>query len=1071
MKSEPNMSVESKESTYPALIPVDLWFPTEITSNSFEGAALLDIIAYLEIIKENGLPDRQSQTKRSMKSRKEKQSVEKEMEEEEDDDDDEEDEKKQILHKSQSVVNWFDQEDFFQKLYDFRTREQASSQCNILQTSLNEEKHENFVQLNEIIQEKLTLTLRPYQLQAVSWMLKIEQRGVVYPSSNYFSSTRCLSGISKTDTIELAKQGRASLYPLESHWNPMWLPICAPLKPTVESIDQSESLKKFAVGILWVNWLTGQHFFDQSTIEKEELWFQPECIEQNTPKLKGGILADEMGLGKTIEMLSLFLIHTCPSSINENMPTLDSMFEKFNLVVRETDKKTNPISMITPMHSSIDEETTIMQCLCGSSNFARIPVSTNKKSKNNRISNLCEYTVEKENFTSTNTENSTKEHGALSLPFSFEKFDCIMCVCCSTWQHRHCVGWTASHNRYLCSNCIVQSLGDAGIRAKTTLIITPESIVQQWIEELQNHTKPGTLQIKVYQGVHAEGFVSPWDLRQNDVIVTSYQVLRRELYHANISIRGSSLNRRKRPRYSAIPSPLPCLLWWRICLDEAQMVESVVANAAKMTSRLSAVHRWCVTGTPMQKSVDDLYGLLVFLRASPFCERALWNKLIRRCDMRDMISLFVNIMWRSRKKDVEMQVCLPTQQYFLTCSSLSAIETHFYRIRLEETANSASKMIGSLSRELMDETRPLDRHQLRRALHPLLKLRQACCHPQIGAKNSTLRMLPLGNHPMSMTEVLSHMVKRADRDCEESVRLVLYCLNGLAACSLLPKFNATERHPINSESLNIPSLDLKPSIDDLIESLKLYREAIHIINQHEGVIECDKLQKLHTFYNCHQVRTQIQEVIEEKRVNDCDSTNLRDISTILATGMTLRESNADVEASQLRQNYIRDKNEIKIQKDAAVYNVSKEIDENNIFGKADLHTYSEYQRSQPSRPYLLWWDELLRFSGGDQSMIDRVKSALIEAKHSVHHIHSSQDDFDQIVSLANRFTNADGLRSVIVTELDCIISARKKLKKLLAELSKDPTPQQVYTASNCRYCRQKRGPKCQFCMYVIPTIK
>ena len=62
-------------------------------------------------------------------------------------------------------------------------------------------------------------------------------------------------------------------------------------------------------------------------------------------------------------------------------------------------------------------------------------------------------------------------------------------------------------------------------------------------------------------------------------------------------------------------SPLLSLHWWRVVLDEAQMVESGTAKAAAMALRLSTTHRWAVSGTPMGRGrLADLHGLMAFLQ-------------------------------------------------------------------------------------------------------------------------------------------------------------------------------------------------------------------------------------------------------------------------------------------------------------------------------------------------------------------------------------------------------------------------------------------------------------------------
>jgi E3 ubiquitin-protein ligase SHPRH len=53
-------------------------------------------------------------------------------------------------------------------------------------------------------------------------------------------------------------------------------------------------------------------------------------------------------------------------------------------------------------------------------------------------------------------------------------------------------------------------------------------------------------------------------------------------------------------------------------MDEAQMLESTTTKTAEMALRLRADHRWCVTGTPIGKSLNDLFGLLMFLNLDPY---------------------------------------------------------------------------------------------------------------------------------------------------------------------------------------------------------------------------------------------------------------------------------------------------------------------------------------------------------------------------------------------------------------------------------------------------------------------
>ncbi|KAH0110024.1 hypothetical protein KCU60_g6527, partial [Aureobasidium melanogenum] len=156
------------------------------------------------------------------------------------------------------------------------------------------------------------------------------------------------------------------------------------------------------------------------------------------------------------------------------------------------------------------------------------------------------------------------------------------------------------------------------VKSRATLIVTPPTILQQWKDELARHA-PG-LSVLHYKGVSdvgsskkgAQSIVA--DLAKCDVVLTTYSVLAKEVHFA-VDPPERSLRQRERKR--ARPrSPLVQMHWWRVCLDEAQMVESGVSAAAQVASLLPREHAWAVSGTPLKKDVQDLFGLLVFLRVA-----------------------------------------------------------------------------------------------------------------------------------------------------------------------------------------------------------------------------------------------------------------------------------------------------------------------------------------------------------------------------------------------------------------------------------------------------------------------
>uniref|UniRef100_A0ACD6AFP7 Uncharacterized protein n=1 Tax=Avena sativa TaxID=4498 RepID=A0ACD6AFP7_AVESA len=142
-----------------------------------------------------------------------------------------------------------------------------------------------------------------------------------------------------------------------------------------------------------------------------------------------------------------------------------------------------------------------------------------------------------------------------------------------------------------------------------TLIVCPMALLGQWKDELEAHSAPEALSVCVYYGGNRNS-----DLRlmaEHSVVLTTYGVLQ-----AAHKADGSSV--------------FHMIDWYRIVLDEAHTIKSPKTKAAQAAYLLSSQCRWCLTGTPLQNNLEDLYSLLCFLHVEPWCNANWWQKLIQR---------------------------------------------------------------------------------------------------------------------------------------------------------------------------------------------------------------------------------------------------------------------------------------------------------------------------------------------------------------------------------------------------------------------------------------------------------
>ena len=414
----------------------------------------------------------------------------------------------------------------------------------------------------------------------------------------------------------------------------------------------------------------------------------------------------------------------------------------------------------------------------------------------------------------------------------------VQCGACLAWSHAPCVDYRPPRRKrarnadddeaeadpavdFECGRCRAwRAATPLRSRCGATLVVCPAPLVEQWRRELLRHISSGdddddgmpALRVRVYSGQsqaaggpggHGASVVTAAELGSYDVVITSYDVLRAELHRgsddaaASASAQFGRASRRGgegSKRYSIVPTPLTRLTWWRLVCDEAQAVESSAAAATAMARRLRAAHRWCVTGTPVCRGgADDVHGLLTFLEAPPLADVALWRAAVgRRVASGDgagaasaLAACISPLFWRTSRAEAgangELQ--LPPQGSLLTWLALSPLERHWYAAQHSRCAADAARALRGGGSDAAARDAPLPHQQLQAVLRgPLLRLRQACDHPQVGAGGITGGA---GGGVLTMSEIHARLEEKARNEAEEAQRALAMGLNALAGLALI----------------------------------------------------------------------------------------------------------------------------------------------------------------------------------------------------------------------------------------------------------------------------------------------
>jgi len=270
----------------------------------------------------------------------------------------------------------------------------------------------------------------------------------------------------------------------------------------------------------------------------------------------------------------------------------------------------------------------------------------------------------------------------------------------------------------------------AGRLDRPALIVVPTSLVPNWTAELAKFAPH--LRLAVLHGMDRHARRSQLD--GVHVVITTYTVLARDL------------------------EEMRDLSWHVVVLDEAQAVKNPDAKATRAVCQLDARQRICLSGTPIENNLDELWSQFAFLMPGLLGDRRGFTKRFRtpiekggdetrRLQLVRRIRPFI-----LRRTKAEVATELPPKHTILRRITLAADQRELY-----------DTIRGTLYDRVREQIAERSLAQSRIVvLDALLKLRQACCDPRL-VKLASARGAESSSKLDDLMEMLGEMLPEGRR--------------------------------------------------------------------------------------------------------------------------------------------------------------------------------------------------------------------------------------------------------------------------------------------------------------------
>jgi superfamily II DNA or RNA helicase len=266
------------------------------------------------------------------------------------------------------------------------------------------------------------------------------------------------------------------------------------------------------------------------------------------------------------------------------------------------------------------------------------------------------------------------------------------------------------------------------------LVICPTSVVPNWLAEAAR-LAPELRVLSLHVADRARRFS---EIANADLVLTTYALLPRDAEH------------------------LLRVSWHMAVLDEAQAIKNANAKTTHLVCRLDARHRLCLTGTPMENHLGELWSQFAFLMPGLLGDAKRFARVFRTPiekkqdgERRTVLSSRLKPFLLRRTKAL-VAADLPPKTEILRPLELAGPQRDLY-----ETVRLA--MHERVRREIAEKG--LARSHIV-VLDGLLKLRQVCCDPRLVKLAAARRV--------SATAKLEHLLEMLPPLVEDGRRILLF---------------------------------------------------------------------------------------------------------------------------------------------------------------------------------------------------------------------------------------------------------------------------------------------------------